>query len=242
MDVSAIVTRLTAQTSSFAQIVAASPGGTVAPVDTQANLYTLLQSVVSGRMYPVQAPEQATTPHLVYQLVGSEPGVLEGYDLTHTDTYVLNLRGPDYDTLRTLYGSIVSALSGENIEIEDASHDFDQSEGLYRINCALTYSYIASGTQTLPAAFVYPLSRSAGDNLYDNSTKQLVSADYAIVVITDDGTMPTLLGEIQDALLGWTQGAEYHEMLYGSGANIEAVGDLEVWREVYRDAYYMTQA
>ena len=246
MDVSAIVSRLTAQCPSFAQIITASPGGTQTPISTQANLYTLLQSSVSGRMYPLQLPESPTHPSIVYQMVSSAPGVFEGYDVTHTDIFVLNVRGEDYDELLTLQSTIIAALSGENVEITDMLHDYDQGENLYRINLELSYSYITSASQNLPAAFVYPLTRAGNESVYDNLIKQFVSEDFAILVVNAPGsptyTMSDLLDEIQAALLGWQQTANHHEMQYSNGASIEAVGSLEVWRESYRDAFYMTEA
>lgn len=246
MDVSGIVTRLTAQCPSFGQIVSASPGGTQTPISTQANLYTLLQSLVSGRMYPLQLPEVPTHPSIVYQMVSSTPGSFEGYDITHTDIFIINVRGTDYDALLTLTASIVAALAGENVEITDVLHDYDQTENLYRVNLELTYSYVSSTGQDLPAAFVYPISRAGNESVYDNLVKQLVTEDYAILVINNTAgspsyTMTALLNEIQTALLGWQQTANHHEMEYGSGTSIEAVGGLEVWRESYRDAFYMTE-
>ena len=243
MDVSAIITQLQSTSPTlFKQIISPSTGGTQTPISTQANLYTLLQSTVSGRMYPLQLPEAPTHPSIVYQLVSSAPGVFEGYDITHTDLFVLNLRGADYDALLTLQASVISALSGENIEITDLLHDYDASENLYRINMELTYTYVTSSSQDLPAAYVYPLTRAADPSVYDNYTKQLVTADYAILIVTADGNVPALQNEIQAALLGWQQSANHHEMEYGNGAAIEGVGGLELWRETYRDAFYMTQA
>lgn len=243
MDVSAIITRLQSSSPTlFKQVIAAQPGGTQTPVDTQANLYTLLQSTVNGRMYPIKLPEVPAHPSIVYQMVSSAPGVFEGYDITHTDLYVLNIRGVDYDALLTLQDSVISALSGENVEITDMLHDYDPTENLYRINLELTYTYITSASQSLPAAYVYPLTRAADPSAYDNYTKQLVTADYAILIVTADGDIPALQNEIQAALLGWQQSADHHEMEYGNGAAIEGVGGLELWRETYRDAFYMTQA
>lgn len=246
MDVSAIVSRLTAQCPTFGQIIAADSGGSVSPISTQANLYTLLGALVSNRMYPLQLPESPTHPSIVYQMVSSAPGVFEGYKVTHTDTFILNLRGPDYDALIILAGSITAALDGENIEINDVLHDYDQLENVYRINFELQYTYITSSSQSLPAAFVYPLSRAGNESVYDNYTKQLVTEDFAILVVNNPNTSPVitmtdLLDELQVALLGWQQSANHHEMQYGSGAGIEGVGDLEMWRETYTDAFYMTQ-
>jgi len=246
MDVSAIVARLEAECPSLAQVITAQPGGTQTPINTQANLCALLEDAFSDRMWPIQMPENPTHPSLVYQLVSSSPGVFEGYDVTHTDLFVLNMRGTDYDALVTLQNTVIGLLAGESIEITDMLHDYDQAENLYRINLELTYSYITSDSQAFPAAFVYPISRSGEPSVYDNYTKQLVSQDFGILVVNGPSsptyTMSALLNEIQAALLGWQQGADHHEMEYGSGSSIEGVGGLEVWREVYRDAFYMTQA
>ena len=242
MDISAIITRLDAECPSIAQVLEAGTGGTLTPISTQASLYSLLGGLVGGRMYPLNMPEGVAHPSIAYQMVSSTPGTFEGYHVTHTDVFVVNVRGEDYDALITLTNSIIAALDGENIEITDILHDYDQRENLYRVNLEVSYSYITSDSQTMPACYVYPLSRSGSPSPFDNYTKQLVSADYAFLVVTDSGNMPTLLNEIQAALLGWQQSASYHEMEYSNGAAIEGVGGLEVWREVYRDAFYMTQS
>lgn len=242
MDVSLIVTQLTAECPSLAQVITANTGGTQVPISTQANLYTLLQSLVSARMYPLQLPEQPTHPSIVYQMVSSSPGVFEGYDITHTDLFIINVRGDDYDELLTLVGSITAAMAGENIEVTDILHDYDQGENLYRVNLELSYSYIAAASQSMPVAYVYPLSRAGEPSVYDNFTKQEVGEDYAILIVTADGDVPALQDEIQAALVGWQQTVNHHEMEYGNGASIEGVGGLELWRESYRDAFYMTQA
>lgn len=241
MDVSPIITRLQAECPAFAQILEAQTGGTQAPVASQAALVTLLGSTVGGRMYPLQLPENPATPHIVYQMVSSLPGSFEGYDVTHTDLFVLNIRDEDYDNLLTLVGDVVTALDGENIEITDVLHDYDQRENLYRVNLEISYSYITAADQSLPVAFVYPVSRDGQPSAYDNLTKQKVDGEYAVLVVTDGGDLSTLLDEIQAALLGWQQSSEHHEMEYGNGSAIEGVGGLEVWRELYRDAFYMTQ-
>ena len=242
MDVSAIVARLTAECPTLEQVIAASTGGSQSPAATQASLYSLLSGLVGNRMYPLQLPEAPTHPSIVYQMVSSTPGVFEGYDVTHTDTFILNVRGSDYDALLTLVASIVAALAGENIEITDTLHDYDQRENLYRVNLEVSYSYITAASQTLPAAYVYPVSRAGNESPFDNYTKQLVAEEFAILVVTDDGNIPALLDEVQAALLGWQQDAYHHEMQYGNGTAIEGVGGLEIWREIYRDAFYITQA
>lgn len=247
MDVSAIVTRLQAKSPTlFAQVTAAASGGVVTPITSQANLYTLLNSVVSARMYPLKAPESVTHPSIVYQLVSTQQAVFEGYDITQTDTFVLNLRGAIYDTatgnILAIRNSIISALSGQNITVTDEMHDYDQKEKLYRINMELSYTYLALASQNLPAAFVYPIQRVGRPSVFDNYTKQKIDAEYAVLIVTDDNNIPALQNEVQASLLGWQQSANHHEMEYGSGASVEGVGGLSMWREIYRDAYYMAQA
>lgn len=106
----------------------------------------------------------------------------------------------------------------------------------------LTYTYIRATSQTLPAAYVYPLSRSGDATAYDNYTKQFIRAEYAILLVTSSNNIVALQAELQAALVGWQQSAAHHEMEYSNGASIEGVGGLSMWREVYRDGYYMTQS
>ena len=241
MDVSLIVARLIAECPTLEQVITAKTGGTQAPVASQANLYALLGGLVDSRMYPLTAPESPTHPSMVYQMVSSTPGTFEGYDVTHTDVFIINIRDDNYDDLMTLSTSVINALSAENIEVTDVLHDYVQADNLYRINLELSYSYITSASQALPAAFVYPIARTGAESSYDNYTKQLVSADYAVLIISDDGNVPALLDEVQSALLGWQQSIDHHEMQYNSGSAIEGVGGMEVWRESYADGYYMEQ-
>lgn len=247
MDVSAIVSRLQAKSPTlFAQISTASSGGTYTPIASQASLYTLLGSLVSNRMYPLNAPETVTSPHIVYQLVSTTQAIFEGFDVTQTDTYVLNLRGGNYETgtgnILTIRDSIISALSGENIKVTDEMHDFDKTEKLYRINMELAVTYLAASSQSLPAAFVYPVSRAGTPSAFDNYTRQRIDAEYAILIVTDDNNIPALQNQIQASLLGWQQSVNHHEMEYSNGVSVEGVGGLSMWREIYRDAYYMQQA
>ena len=242
MDISAIISRLQAQCPTLAQVIEAKTGGTQALIGSQASIYSLISATVAGNMYPLQLPEQPTHPSIVYQMVSSTPGVFEGYDVTHTDLFILNVRHADYDALLVLVQAIITALSSANVEITDSLHDYDQSENVYRVNLEVSYSYLTAASQSMPAAFVYPLTMGGDSSAFDNYTKQRVDADYAILIVTDDGNVVALHNEIMAALLGWQQGADHHEMEYSNGSAIEGVGGLEVWRDVYRDAYYIEQA
>jgi len=242
MDVSQIIARLQAGSPTlFAQVLEAQPSGSVTPEATQAAVYSLLQGLVSGRLYPVQLPEAPTHPSIVYQLVSSAANSFEGYDVARTDVYILNLRGVDYDALITLQNSVISATVGTTMEITDILHDYDQGENLFRVNLELTYSYLSAASQDLPAAYVYPVSREGDPSVYDNLTKQYVAQEFAILLVTADGNITALQDEVQASLLGWQQSSAHHEIEYNNGASIEGVGSLEMWRESYRDAFYMTE-
>lgn len=124
MDVSAIVARIDAQCPAIAQVFAALPGGgNITPVASEAALYALLASSVSNRMYPLQLKKNATHPSIVYQMVSSQPGTFEGYDVTHSDVYVMSIRGADYDALLTLVGTIKTALGTAAVDITDIVHE-----------------------------------------------------------------------------------------------------------------------
>ena len=70
---------------------------------------------------------------------------------------------------------------------------------------------------------------------------QQVVNQYAIVVATIDNDMPALLDEIQGVLLGYQQGAAFHDLEYVSGANLGGVGTMQLWREIYSDYEYMRE-
>jgi len=242
MDVSGIITQIEDSCPLIEQVVGARVGGSTAPAATQAEVRALFQSLVGGRMYALQAPESVARPFIVFQLASSFPGAFDGYDITHTDQYVLMLRGDDYDALLVIALQLVSALDGEDIEVTDMMHDYSPREGLYGINFELNVTRLAAGSQNKPAAFVYPLSRSAAPSEFDNRTKQRVTGEYAILLVTSGNNIPALTDQVRAALLGWQQSQYHHEMEYASGTSIEGVGGMSVWREIYRDSFYITQS
>jgi len=249
MNVNAIVTRLDTQVSALAQVISATPGGSQTPVDTSTSLVTLLKSLVSSRMHPVTIRDYNTHPSIVYQLVSSTSGRIDGYQVTQTDTFVLFIRHTSYDSLITLVNSVVAAIdaSTSSIEVTDILFDYDSDQQAYRCNMEVEYTVLMSSAQTLPSAYVYTISRSASESVYDNYVKQLVTNTYGIIVVNNTEsspvvTMDSLLSSIMSALLGWQQGAAFHEFQYSSGSSVEGVGGLEIWREIYTDGEYISQS
>lgn len=241
MDVTALVARLQTVVE-LAQVITAQPGGYQAPVDISTELYARLVSAVAN-VYAVTQKDQRTFPSVVYQLVSSQVGEIDGYRVTQTDRYVLSLRTATYDDLITELGEIIAALNGASFEIEvnDLFFDWDNDQEVYRASIDIDVTYLSAAAQSMPAAFVYPLDRSAEESAVDNSVFQHVINSYAIVVVTGAGDMPTLLNAIRDKLLGWQQTSAHDDFQYVGGSNLEGVAGLEVWREIYRDGEYFQE-
>lgn len=243
MDLTALIARLDTVVE-LAQVIAAKPGGFQTPVDSSTELVTRLSSVVTGNIYPVTQRDQRVFPSIVYQLVSSQVGAIDGYRITQSDRYVLQIRASTYDDVVAKLGSVISALGASSyaIEVNDVLFDWDDAQEAYRANVDLEFTYLSATLQTKPAAFVYALDRSADESAVDNAVHQRVTNTYAIVIVTSAGDMSTLLDAVMTSLLGWQQSAAHDDFQYVGGSNLEGVAGLEVWRETYRDAEYVQQA
>jgi hypothetical protein len=242
MDVAALVARLDTLPS-LAQVLAADPAGTAVNFDTYAALYTLLQSTVSGAMYPITQREDPTQPSIVCQLAGFRQNTIEGFSISQTDTLVLSVRHAEFDLLIDLIDDIKDALAGAAaaVNVTDAVHEFDDKAQLFVAALEVDYTYLCSASQALPAAFVYCIGRSALPSEYDNVIKQRMDTQYGILLATVAGNMPALAADVMQSLLGWQQTAPHLEMEYSSGASFDGIGGLQLWREIYRDGLFISQ-
>lgn len=253
MDMSAIKTQLET-VSSLIQVIEAAPGGFDVPVDSGAELYTLLSGLVSNRVYPVTNEGRLTLPQIVYTLSGSESIELEGYRITQTDTFVLTVRTATHDAMVGLINSIVTAVRGSSYAIDlvdyEQSHEPEFAEGAYRTDIEIDFSYLVDATggpssafsSELPMAIIYPVGRSADASIADNLIMQEVINQYAVVIATNAGDMSTLLDDVRAAMLGFQQSASFHDMEYVSGANLGGVGTMSLWREIYQDYTHIREA
>lgn len=242
MDVSAIVTRL-GTVASLQQVISADPAGSPVTFDTSAALYSLLNGIVSGAMYPISQREGPTHPSIVYQLAGSRQSEYDGFAITQTDTFLLSARASSYDDVFSMVASIKSSLAGASAAVEavDLAFDFDDEVDLFRANIELDYTYLCGASQNLPAAFVYSLGRSAESSPFMNYTRQRITDTYGILICTTAGNIPALAADIRAKLVGWQQSAAHDSMEYGSGAQIAGIGGMRLWREIYTDANLISE-
>jgi len=248
MDVSTLATRL-GTISEFGQVVTAETGGNQTLVDTSAEIVSLFGSTFGSRVWPSVIPEANTTlPCMTYEMVSSKPLTIDGHHILHQDQHVLTIRDPDYDNLIATVATVVALMSDAEwaLEITDRAFEFEPDRNAFAYHFETMFTYLVGASQTLPAAFVYPIQRAANDSEHDSWVTQLVRNEYGIVLITDTGVsgaddIPTLQDAVSDSLLGWEQGAAFQEMRYQSGNSMEGTDDLQIWREVYFDATHLRE-
>ena len=243
MDVSAIVTRL-AGAAGITSAIAATPGGFDVPVDSSTELFSLLDGLVANKVFPVTMKDRRSTPSIVYTLVGIDSREIDGFRLTQTDRFVLELRAPSYDQLRTLINSCITTLrtSAYSVEPVDMLFAFDDETKDFNAEIEIEFTYPVSSSggpfgnlaASVPLAIVYPIGRSARESDGDNYVTQRVDNQYAVIVMTT-GAMHTALDAVRTSLLGFQQTSLHQAMEYVSGSNLGGVGTLKLWREVYTD-------
>jgi hypothetical protein len=248
MNVDAIVTRL-GGVSELGQVIAATPGGSISPFDASTQLVSLLSSLVDGNMFALSTRESVGTPSIVFQQVSSITSKVEGYRITESTTFYVFVRHSTYDALVSLVASVITALDGSaySIEVADIVYDYEEDLETYRCGIEIDFTTLTAAAQTLPAAYVYCISRSAQSSQLDNFIRQLVTNEYGIIVLNSSDsspvqTMDSLLQAIQTRLLGWQQSTDHHDIEYRAGSSIEGIGGLEIWREVYTDAEYFRES
>lgn len=243
MDVGPIITRLST-VSELQQVVAAESGGSQALVDTTTELVSLFGATFGERVYPLMIPEtDPAMPNMVYQRVTSAPGLVDGRHILQQDSFVLTVRDSSYDNLVATENALIALMSGSTyaLEVTDLIEEYDATRNAYVANMEVLFTYIRSTSQTLPAAFVFPLQRQANDTEHDGYVQQLTRNEYGICVITSGGDVPALLTAIEENLIGWSQSSVFQEIRYLRGNSLEGVSSLEVWREVYFDANHLRQ-
>lgn len=231
-----IVTQL--QTSSLAQVLRPDAVGATS-INGGVVVADLITSYVSGRVYNLSLPQDEVLPNAVFQLVGSKRDDVDGLPVVRTETVILTVRDSTLDGLNTVGNSIRSALLGYAsagnagaITIDDEAEDVeDEGNGRrYRMHFELTITHLATSDQSLPAAFVYPLSCQALDPELVNSRRQRVINTVAVAIVekSTGGSMETARGYAED-LIGHTINGWPVE--YSGGELLRQDGHLTTWRE-----------
>lgn len=245
MNIQPYVDKLNADASALQQVIVASPGVDSLGVVTTDELYTVIAAVLNNQAYQMVLPQDPVYPNVVYQLVSSQPQVVDGYHVSQTDTFLLFVRAGSIDELDVAVAEVKAALSASTwaLEVNDMMYDYDDEQRVFRANIELSFvvSALPSPTQ-LPAAIVYPVGVNADASNYGNMIRQREHQRFAIVLMSHSTSIDALRREVQAALLGYQVTPEYFEVEYQQGTALDGGGGLQLWQEIYGDSHFIQQA
>ncbi|MBW5802045.1 phage tail terminator protein [Halomonas elongata] len=207
--------------------------------DTVPGLVTLVDPVVGGKLWPVHLPNDAPDTTGVYNLAGQGDIEVDGYRLSRVDTYVLSLRSPEFDPLRTMSDDLIARVAAhaglESWEITDAATDYEFDPRQYRAHFELQATSLATAAPALPAAFVHPLASDAGANrLATMEVRQTITEEVAVVLVAGQADLEGQRAAVTAALLGLEETDSVSPLVYAGGERIAVSGRLVFWRERYR--------
>lgn len=217
-------------------------GITAAPsrADTVPGLVALVDPVVGSALWPLNLPADAPGTNGVHNLAGQSSIEGDDYRLGRVDTYVLSLRSPTFDPLRTMSTQLierVAAQSGiEGWEITDAATGYEYDQKHYRAHFELQATSLAMATPALPAAFVHPVQASTTANgLGTMNVRQTVTEHIAVVLVAEQADVSPQRKAIEGALLGLNSSPHGVAPLeYAGGQRVAVSGSHVYWRELYR--------
>lgn len=222
--------------------ITAAPSSEADPsrADTVPGLVALVDPVVSSALWPLNLPADAPSTNGVYNLAGQSGIEVDGYRLGRVDTYVLSLRSPEFDPLRTMSTQLierVAAQSGSEVwEITDAATDYEYDQKQYRAHFELQATSLAMSAPALPAAFVHPVQATTTPNeLGTMNVRQTVTEHIAVVLVAEQAEVDAQRKVIDGALLGLNSSPHGVAPLeYAGGQRIAVSGSHVYWRELYR--------
>jgi hypothetical protein len=103
----------------------------------EGDIQTLLAALVSGRCYPLVAPELVVKPYIVYSVISNVPSVsLDGPTDTEQRRIQVDVWGETYASVKGLEVTIKSTMAGSSIvNIPLSTMDLYESETkLFRIS------------------------------------------------------------------------------------------------------------
>ncbi|MBB3142194.1 phage tail terminator protein [Halomonas organivorans] len=207
--------------------------------DTVPGLVTLVDPVVGGNLWPVHLPNDAPDTTGVYSLAGQGDIEVDGYRLSRVDTYVLSLRSPTFDPLRTMSDDLIARVAAhaglESWEITDAATDYEFDPRQYRAHFELQATSLATAAPALPAAFVHPVQADAEPNAIGTfEVRQTVHEHIAVTLVAEQGDLDAQRQAVADALLGLETDDAVSPLEYAGGQRVAVSGRLVFWRELYR--------
>ncbi|MBB3142825.1 phage tail terminator protein [Halomonas organivorans] len=207
--------------------------------DTVPGLVTLVDPVVGGNLWPVHLPNDAPDTTGVYSLAGQGDIEVDGYRLSRVDTYVLSLRSPEFDPLRTMSDDLIARVAAhtglESWEITDAATDYEFDPRQYRAHFELQATSLATAAPALPAAFVHPVQADAEPNAIGTfEVRQTVHEHIAVTLVAEQSDLDAQRQAVVDALLGLETDDAVSPLEYAGGQRVAVSGRLVFWRELYR--------
>jgi hypothetical protein len=103
----------------------------------EGDIQTILAALVSGRAYPMVAPDPVTKPYIVYQIISDVmENTLKGYAGKSNKRVQVDVYHTSYGAVKTLMESIRSAMAASAIKnLHLSTQDLYESEvQLYRIS------------------------------------------------------------------------------------------------------------
>ncbi|NWO11735.1 hypothetical protein HLV40_15190 [Chromohalobacter salexigens] len=210
-----------------------------ARTDTVPVLVTLVDPVVDSKLWPLNLPEQAPATNGVYQLVGWNEIDVDGYRLGRVDTYVLSLRSPQFDPLRTMTDDLIDRVAAHrgtvSWSITDAATDYEPEPLQYRAHFELQAAALAMTAPAVPAAFVHVVGASPSENDLDAwAVRQTVTEQIAVVIVADQDDIEAQRRGAGEALLGMDTGDDgVSPLVYLAGQPAAISGRHVYWRELY---------
>lgn len=239
-----IVTKLQApqaaspQTAGFVQVLRPDAVG-VTTINSGVVVADLISTRVGGRIYQLLTPERATLPNATFQLVSSSRDTVDGLPIIRVDKVLLVVRDQTLSALDTVIQNIESDLLGYTVSssagaitIDDQATDVEQVGNVqqYRQHMELTVTHLATSSQALPAAFVYPLSTASTSGVLLNADRTEVIDEAAVVIVekSTSGSLDTAIS-YTDELIGHTVNG--WPIRYAGGELVRQDGHLTTWRE-----------
>ena len=247
LDLSAIKTLLVAGAPSLGQVILPDAVDVQGP-DSAALLVTLAGAQVSSRIYPLILPDAPTYPAIAYQRLSAVRAAVDDYPVFRDETYALTLWHGTYGTAHSTAALVRDALqdyspsaAAGTVDIVDESDDYapelNDGAGLYASNIVVSMTHLARATQTLPAAYVYPIGTDWEPGESVTCVDGIDAATFAVLLVakipvTGVSGLESLRAEIRSAIVAEEVGA--WGPIEPAGGALQAVhSSFAVWRDLF---------